>query len=68
MDVLRTWKRDGSYNVMTLDAAIGNLFHNGMYMNEQSVRVSQTKIRAKIMAGDEVATRHAVFNLLTWDQ
>jgi len=54
--IVRTWKRDGSTNLMPLEAAIENL--RGTY-GEQSL-----SIREALEMGRELQSKHARFRML----
>ncbi len=55
---VRTWKRDGSVNVMSLEAATGNLRQNG------HAKTSEGELAEAIIRGETLGTARADFRLL----
>lgn len=59
---VRYWKRDQTFNVMSLEAAVENLFvfmqvSNGCYLSKEDIKDC-------LRGGDLLETRHAVFTIL----
>lgn len=52
---IRTWKRDGSRNVMHLDAAVANI------ASATEAATERTFIRLALLRGETIETPHARF-------
>jgi hypothetical protein len=61
LTVIRTWKRDGSRNVMTLPDAVRNLYRNTT--KGLPTVGPRDFIRATLKSGDVMQTRCATFQL-----
>lgn len=59
--VMRTWKRDGSVDLMTLDAACRNLAGNGQLVMGTAIPCLAHDVRKKLLAGRPVETKMARF-------
>lgn len=60
MDVVRTWKRDGSRNQMTLEAAQESL-------SRTLANGDKDNIAVRLLAGETLETEHARFTLVGAD-
>jgi hypothetical protein len=60
--VVRTWKRDGSRDVMSLDAAVENLSHHECDATG-SPEERRESVRRALLAGEMLETRLANFAL-----
>lgn len=56
IQIVRTWKRDGTQNLMTLDAAQQSL-------NRTLTDGDKDTITARLLAGETLETAHARFTL-----
>jgi hypothetical protein len=62
--VVRTWKRDGSQNAMTLENAVHNVWSNDVKQRDGDSRKrlrSKGEIARLLLAGEAVHTKWAVF-------
>lgn len=57
--VVRTWRKDGSTNVLPLAAAVDNLIFRGI----DTARQSPATIAQRLILGEYVETRLAVFRV-----
>jgi hypothetical protein len=60
--VVRTWKRDGSHDVMSLDAAVENLSRNEPE-SAGSIEDRREAVKRALLAGETLETRLASFAL-----
>jgi hypothetical protein len=60
--VVRTWRRDGSTNVMDLDVAVENLSRTGEDLVGPDAD-RRDAVRKALLAGETLATLHATFAL-----
>lgn len=61
MNAVRTWKRDGSTNTMTLDAAALNLIR--WHRHYPDYNESLAHLRKRLAAGETIETPWASFRL-----
>lgn len=61
MTVLRTWKRDGTHNLMPFHQAVECLLHNRHDLGDRDR--ARTIIIAALERGEVVCTNHAEFRL-----
>lgn len=62
VEIVRTWKRDGSCNVMSLDAAAHNLHANGKDQFAEDGVENRRGIRTALLRGHRLETALAVFS------
>ena len=62
--VMRTWKRDRSVNLMTLDVAAANVAGNGQLVMNVVIPCRAEVIKAKLLAGKGVETKLARFRMV----
>lgn len=61
--VRRTWKSDGSVNLMGLPAAALNVFHNSLVYDGLTADDRLAKIRDALLRGKRLETPMAMFSL-----
>lgn len=62
--VVRTWKRDGSTNIMDLDSAASNIAQNGRYIRSRRIGVGAGRAKSMLLSGETVSTNLAMFRLM----
>ena len=62
MTAIRTWKRDGSKNIMDLGVAVENLRRNRRLM-PGTKQYDETELRQRLEAAEVLETEHARFSI-----